>query len=108
MLALTKYYYYFFGIFTIIGGLIGLSKGSVKSIATAGPAGALLIFAGVLIATKVQPALILGMLISLALGGWFIRIYLETHKVMPAGVMSALSIIGVVLTLITIITAGRR
>ena len=60
MIELTKYYYYLFGVLTIIGGAIGYFKaGSTASIIAGTVCGALLIFAGVLIATKVQPALIL-------------------------------------------------
>src|SRR4028119_2363366 len=106
MLELTKYYYYLFGIFTIIGGVMGYVKAqSIASIVAGGISGALLIAAGFLLSTKVQPALILGLLISLALGYRFITTYMAKGGFMPAGLMSALSVIGVVLTVIALITA---
>jgi uncharacterized membrane protein (UPF0136 family) len=109
MIELTKYYYYLFGLFSIVGGVMGyVRKGSLDSIVAGGISGALLIFAGYLAATKVQPALILGLLISLALGSRFIYVYSTKGGFMPAGLMSLLSIIGVVLTLITLFSAGKR
>jgi uncharacterized membrane protein (UPF0136 family) len=109
MIELTKYYYYLFGVMTIVGGAIGYFKaGSLASIIAGTVCGALLIFAGILIATKVQPALILGLLISLALAYRFIPAFLEKRAFMPGGLMSALCVIGAILTIITLIAPAAK
>lgn len=109
MIELTKYYYYLFGVMTIVGGIIGyVTKHSNPSLIAGSVCGALLIFAGILVATKVQPALILGLLISLALAYIFIPKLMNNGGFMPAGLMSALSVIGAVLTIITLIAPAAK
>lgn len=104
MLDFTKIYYFIFGILTIAGGAMGYVKAkSVASIAAGGISGLLLIAAGVLISTKTQAGLILGLLISIALAGRFIPAFMKTSAFMPAGLMSILSVIGIVLTIIALI-----
>jgi uncharacterized membrane protein (UPF0136 family) len=56
----------------------------------------------------VQPALILGLLISLALAGQFIPKLIKSGGFMPAGLMSGLSVIGAVLTIITLIAPAAK
>jgi uncharacterized membrane protein (UPF0136 family) len=109
MIELTKYYYYLFGVMTIAGGIMGfVTKHSQPSLIAGSISGALLIFAGVLVATKVQPALILGGLISLVLAFIFIRKLMNDGGFMPAGLMSALSVIGAILTIITLIAPAAK
>lgn len=99
MIDLTKYYYFIFGVLTIVGGVMGyVKKGSQESIIAGGISGVLLLVAGALVATRVQPALILGLLVSLALGGHFGRVLATKGGFMPAGMMVLLSVIGIVLT----------
>lgn len=99
MIDLTKIYYFIFGALTIAGGVMGLVVGkSQKSLIYGGLAGVLLMIAGVWIQQKPQNGLILGGVISLALAGWFIPIFLDKHKFMPAGMMSILSVIGLIVT----------
>ncbi|MGV3533460.1 MAG: TMEM14 family protein [Chthoniobacteraceae bacterium] len=104
MIDLTKYYYFIFGVLTILGGVMGYVKaGSMASIIAGGIAGLLLIGAGVLIATHTQPGLILGLIISIALAGRFIPAFTKEYAFMPAGLMSILSIIGILLTIASLI-----
>lgn len=108
MIDLTKYYYFIFGALTIIGGLIGYMKaGSMASIIAGGVAGLLLIGAGVLFATHTQPGLILGLIVSLGLAGRFIPAFLSKYSFMPAGMMSVLSVIGVILSALSLIFFKR-
>lgn len=100
MLDLTKIYLFIFGALTIAGGIMGYVKaGSPASIIAGGISGVLLLVAGYLVgAGKVQPGLILGLVVSLALAGQFVPKFLSTHKFMPAGMMGILGVIGLVLT----------
>jgi len=104
MIDITKVYYFVFGLLSIAGGVMGyVTKQSMASLVAGGISGLLLIAAGVLIATKTQPALILGLLISLALAGRFVPAFTKTQAFMPAGLMSILSVIGIILTIIALI-----
>ena len=104
MIDFTKIYYFIFGVLTLVGGVMGyVSKGSNASLIAGGASGLLLIAAAVLIATKVQPALLLGLLISLALAGHFTQTYLKKGGFMPAGMMIGLSVIGIILTVLALI-----
>ena len=104
MIDLTKIYYFIFGVLTIAGGVMGYMKAqSMASLVAGGVSGLLLIGAGALIATKTQPGLILGLLVSLALAGRFIPAYMSKHVFMPAGLMSVLSVLGIILTILALI-----
>ena len=104
MIDLTKIYYFIFGVLTIAGGVMGYVKAqSMASLLAGGISGLLLIGAGALIATKTQPGLILGLLVSIALAGRFIPAYMGKQVFMPAGLMSVLSVIGIILTIVALI-----
>ena len=100
MLDVTKLYLFIFGALTIAGGLVGFLKaGSNASLIAGGVSGALILAAGYLIATgKVQPGLIMGLVVTIALAGRFVPAFLATHKFMPAGMMAVLSVAGIVMT----------
>jgi uncharacterized membrane protein (UPF0136 family) len=100
MIDPTKIFYFVFGALTIAGGVMGYVKaGSVASIIAGSIAGVLLIIAGVLIASgKVSCGLIMGGITSLALAIQFVPKFLSAHKFMPAGMMSILSVISIILT----------
>ena len=85
MIDVTKLYLFIFGALTIAGGVSGL----------------LLLTAGYLLATgKVQPGLILGLVVAVALAARFVPAFLSTHKFMPAGMMALLSVAGIVITVL--------
>ena len=101
MIEPTKIYYFIFGILTIAGGVMGFVKASSQaSLIAGGISGILLIVAGVLLRDKVTAGLVLGGLVSLALVGRFLPIYLSKHTFMPAGMMAILGAIGTVLTVL--------
>ena len=99
MIEPTRIYYYIFGALTIVGGIMGFVKAQSKaSLIAGGVSGVLLLLAGYLLTTNKYVGLGLGMVVSLALAGRFVPAFLETHKVMPAGMMSVLSVIAIILT----------
>ena len=75
-----------------------LKAGSKASLIAGGVSGLLLLVAGWLVRDKVDVGLGLGLVISLALAGRFVPSFLETKKMMPAGMMAVLSAIGIVVT----------
>ena len=97
----TKIYFIVFGVLTIAGGIIGYVKaGSVPSIVAGAITGILLLVAAFLLPDHQVAGLALGLITSLLLAGQFIPKLIRTGKAMPAGMMSILSVIGIVVALV--------
>ena len=97
MIAPTKIYFIIFGLLTIAGGAMGYVKaGSTISLIAGLISGVLLLLAAFLLPAQAMAGLALGGLVSLLLIGYFLPAFLRTGKVMPAGMMAILSILGVV------------
>jgi uncharacterized membrane protein (UPF0136 family) len=102
MLGPAKIYFVIFGLLTIIGGLIGyLKAGSTISLIAGAIAGLLLLTAAYLIPNNLAVALGIALVVSLLLAGRFVPNFIATSKMMPAGMMSLLSVIGVVVAALT-------
>jgi uncharacterized membrane protein (UPF0136 family) len=101
MLGPAKLYFIIFGVLTIAGGIVGYVKaGSGDSIIAGSICGILLIVAAFLLPEHVVAGLAVALIVSFLLAGRFIPNFIRTGKVMPAGMMSILSVIGVVVALI--------
>lgn len=101
MIDFTRIYYVIFALLTIAGGTMGyVKKRSVVSLVAGGVSGVLLLWAAYLIHSKLNGALILGLIVSVLLAGRFIPTYLEKKTPIPAGLMSVLSLAGIVVTLL--------
>jgi uncharacterized membrane protein (UPF0136 family) len=101
MLGPTKIYFIIFGLLTIAGGIMGYAKaGSTPSLIAGSISGILLLVAAFLLPGSPLAGIVLGGIVSLALIGYFLPKFLKTGAIMPAGMMSLLSIIGVVLAVI--------
>ncbi len=101
MIKVTTFYYFIFGVLTILGGVIGyVNKKSVASLVAGGISGALLLLAGYLVPLRFQPGLMIGLVVSVMLAGRFIPHYLETRRVMPDALMSLLSAASVMFTIL--------
>jgi uncharacterized membrane protein (UPF0136 family) len=100
MIGAAKIYFIIFGILTIAGGIVGYAKaGSVISIIAGSISGVLLLLAAWLMPEHQTAGLIVALVVSLLLAGQFIPKFLQTFKVMPAGLMSVLSAIGIIVAI---------
>jgi uncharacterized membrane protein (UPF0136 family) len=101
MLGPVKIYFIIFGLLTIVGGVIGFVKaGSTASIIAGSISGIALIVAAFLLPGNLVLGLAIAGLVSILLAGKFIPAFLKTGQVMPAGLMSLLSVIGLILAIV--------
>ncbi|HKP01790.1 MAG TPA: TMEM14 family protein [Chthoniobacterales bacterium] len=101
MIGPAKIYFIIFGLLTIVGGVIGYVKaGSTASIIAGGISGAALLAAAFLLLGNVVLGLIVAGVVSLLLAGRFIPNFMQTGKIMPAGLMAILSAIGVIVVIV--------
>lgn len=97
----AKIYFIVFGILTIAGGVVGYVKaGSVASIVAGGITGVLLLVAALLLPEYRIVALATACIVSLLLAAQFVPKFLRTGRVMPAGMMSILSVIGIIVAIV--------
>jgi uncharacterized membrane protein (UPF0136 family) len=97
----SKIYFIIFGILTIAGGVVGYVKaGSVASIIAGSIAGVLLLVAAFLLPEHRATGLATALIVSLLLAAQFIPRFLQTGRIMPAGMMSILSVIGVIAAIV--------
>jgi uncharacterized membrane protein (UPF0136 family) len=97
----AKIYFIVFGVLTIVGGIIGYVKaGSVASIIAGSITGVLLLVAAFVLPEHRMVGLATALIVSLLLAAQFIPKFLRTGRVMPAGIMSVLSAIGVIVAVV--------
>ena len=100
----TKIYFILFGVLTFAGGIVGYVKaGSVASIIAGSITGVLLLVAAFLLPAHRGLGLATALVISLLLAGQFVPKFLQTGRMMPAGMMSILSVIGVIAAIVAFI-----
>ena len=97
----TRLYFLIFGALTIVGGVIGYVKaGSAPSIIAGAITGIVLLIAGYILPEHRAAGLVTAFIVSLLLAGQFVPKLIRTGKVMPAGLMSILSVIGIVVVIV--------
>jgi uncharacterized membrane protein (UPF0136 family) len=97
----TAIYFLVFGALTILGGVIGYVKaGSVPSIIAGAITGILLLVAGWILPNNRAIGLAIAFIVSLLLAAQFVPKLVRTGKMMPAGLMSILSVIGIVAAIV--------
>ena len=97
----TKLYFLIFGGLTIVGGIIGYVKaGSLPSIIAGAITGVLLLVAGWIIPNHRTAGLVIALAVSVLLAAQFVPKLLRTGKMMPAGLISVLSVIGIVVAIV--------
>jgi len=97
----ARIYFLVFGALTIVGGIIGYVKaGSVPSIVAGAITGVLLLIAGFLLPQHRAIGLAAAFFVSLLLAAQFVPKFFRTGKIMPAGLMSVLSVIGLIVAIV--------
>ena len=101
MIGPAKIYFIIFGLLTIVGGVIGYVKaGSTASIVAGSISGIALLVAAYLLPGNVVAGLAVAGIVSILLAARFIPAFMKTGKVMPAGMMAVLSLIGVIMAIV--------
>jgi len=96
MLGPAKIYFVLFGVLTILGGVMGYVKAqSTISLIAGAVSGILLLLADYLLPTNLIAGLVLALVVSVLLLGQFLPRFIRTRKLMPAGLMTLLSLIGI-------------
>jgi uncharacterized membrane protein (UPF0136 family) len=97
----AKLYFIVFGLLTIAGGVVGYVKaGSVASIIAGSITGVLLLVAAFLLPEHRAIGLATAFIISLLLAAQFVPKFIRTGRAIPAGMMSILSVIGLVAAIV--------
>jgi uncharacterized membrane protein (UPF0136 family) len=97
----AKIYFIVFGVLTIAGGIVGYIKAdSVASIIAGSITGVLLLVAALLLPTHRTIGLATALVVSVLLAAQFLPKFLRTGRVMPAGMMSILSAIGIIVIIV--------
>ena len=98
----AKLYFIVFGVLTVVGGVVGYVKaGSVASIIAGSITGIVLLVAAFLLPEHRAIGLATAFIISLLLAAQFAPKFIRTGRVMPAGTMSILSVIGIIVAIVT-------
>ena len=97
----AKIYFIVFGVLTVAGGVVGYVKaGSVASIIAGLITGVLLLVAAFLLPEHRAIGLATGFIISLLLAAQFVPKFIRAGTIMPAGTMSVLSVIGIIVAIV--------
>jgi uncharacterized membrane protein (UPF0136 family) len=97
----AKIYFIVFGVLTVAGGIVGYVKaGSVASIIAGSITGVLLLVAAFLLPEHRAIGLATAFIISVLLAAQFVPKFIQTGRVMPAGMMSILSVIGAIAAIV--------
>jgi uncharacterized membrane protein (UPF0136 family) len=97
----AKIYFIVFGVLTIAGGVVGYVKaGSVASIVAGSITGILLLVAAFLLPEHRAIGSATAFIISLLLAAQFAPKFIRTGRAMPAGMMSILSVIGIIAAIV--------
>ena len=101
MIGPTRIYFIIFGFLTIAGGVMGYVKaGSTISLIAGSICGVLLLVAAFILPGQAIAGLTIGAIVSLLLAAQFLPAFIRTGKMMPAGMMSLLSVLGIVFAVV--------
>lgn len=109
MFEFVRFYLFGFGALTVAGGVLGFVKAKSRASLIAGSiAGSLLMMAGYLANDRSTEGFRLGLALSLALTIRFLLAYRRNKKVMPAGIIVVLGIVGAALTGLALLAMATR
>ncbi len=96
-ISVATSFFFVFGILAVVGGVLGFVKAKSRaSLIAGGISGVLLCVAAYVTTTaNARIGLVAALVLSLALAGRFVPGFLKSRKVMPAGLMAALSVAGI-------------
>jgi len=101
MIGTAIIYFVLFGILTLVGGVIGYTKkGSIPSIIAGTITGIGLLVSAWLLTSNLVAGLVIAFAVSLLLAGQFTPKFVKTGQAMPAGIMSLLSLVGLIVALV--------
>jgi uncharacterized membrane protein (UPF0136 family) len=101
MFGPARIYFIIFGVLTIAGGIIGYVKASsTPSIIAGSITGILLLIGAWLLPEHAVAGLLTILIVSLILAAQFVPKFIKTGKAMPAGMMSILSVIGIIVAIV--------
>ena len=101
MIHFAKIFYIVFGLLTMAGGLMGyLKAGSLASLISGGASGLLLLVAGIIFPARFNVGMILGLVVSVLLAGYFLPKYMEKKAIFPGGFMALMSVASIAITLL--------
>ena len=101
MLGPAKIYFIVFGVLTIAGGIVGYVKaGSTPSIIAGSITGLLLLIGAWILPEHQVAGLLTVLIVSILLAAQFVPKFISTGKAMPAGMMSILSVIGIIVAIV--------
>src|SRR5205085_7650449 len=97
----AKIYFVISGILTVVGGIVGYIKaGSVASIIAGSITGVLLLVAAFLLPEHRTIGLATALIVSLLLAAQFVPKFLRSGRMMPAGMMAILAVIGIIAAIV--------
>ena len=99
MLGTAKISFIVFGILTSAGGIVGYVKAGSVGSGIAGSIAGILLLVAAWMPDHQAAGLIVALIVSVLLAGQFVPKFFSTHKVMPAGLMSVLSVLGIVVAI---------
>ena len=104
MVELTRIFYFIFAFLSIGGGYMGFrNKNSKASLIAGAIAGLVLLACGVFMSgTDHGPPLVAGLFVCILLAGKFVPDALTKRSFMPAGLMALLSVVGIILSLLSL------
>ena len=100
----AKWFYFIFAVLTIVGGVMGFVKArSAISLWSGFLAGLVLVVASTFLPDRPIIAGVIGLCVSVLLAGKFVPDYMHKKAFVPGGLMSFLSLAGIVISILTLI-----
>jgi uncharacterized membrane protein (UPF0136 family) len=101
---IAKWFYFIFAVLTIMGGVMGFVKArSAISLWSGFFSGLILVIASTFLPDRPIIAGVIGLCVSVLLAGKFVPDYMHKKAFVPGGLMSFLSLAGIVISILALI-----